>query len=422
MASSYFLDNFCPQYLSKPKTRKVFIVGLPKCGTCSFLHLLRYLGYKTLHYVVDDTFVGKVMSENQKAGKPLMSGLLEGYNAIAQMDFCEDGEFIFPQMSMLDQLVTENPTGLFILNTRDLDSHIRSIIHWQTMLRDLQRFGYIEKTDKMEDTVRAVGGWILHHQQTVRQLFQEQYPNVRFLEVRIDSPNVNDQLKAFLECPKLSFPKVNLSPTRHMHQIKIRYHDLLLKETDKVILLGLPCAQEDIVIKTIARTQPFLSITQRVLEDGTSLGKAMQQRFQKKEDLLSDTSNIFAGLDVLELGVSIWPQWTMLDTLLKQYPTAIFILNRREDVEKHAQDILNSRNTKGEKYSDLFLVEDVPQFRHDNRMHPVYVARWIRKTHERILDRLGSAQVSFLDVDMDGDDASVKITDFIATCVSRTQE
>lgn len=432
---NYFLDHYCPNYFLKPKTRKVFVIGFPKCGTVSFHRLMIFLGYKSAHHMVQDEHVGKLMKENHQKGLPLLSGKLEQYNAFTQMDFCTATDSVYPQIEFLEQLIKEHPDGYFILNTRNLDGHIKSILNWENFAKDLEKNGHFQLGKTLEDHVKAIGSWILHHQQRVRQLFQQKYSKVSFLDLQIDREDVEDQLKAFFECPKLTFPHHNnsrlhrysklpsyasltststvssntnvvekqSSESESQVQVSSSSSGVSLRTDKKVIVLGLPFAKEDAIVRLARRAS--LTFALHNSNSGIPLATIMSENAKKRRPLLQDDHltdvNVFVGLEHFETGASVWPQWTMVETLIKQYPNATFVLNKRK-VEEHADAIMASTNEKGEKYFNLFLSEDVPGFRHDNRMHAVYVSRWIQKHYNTIKDLFKKyPNAKLVEIDMD---------------------
>lgn len=442
---TYFIDNYCPQYLLKPKTRKVFIVGLPKCATISFHHTLTFMGYKSAHHIVNDEYVGKIMLENHRQGKPLTSGKLEKYNAFTQMDFCDRTESVYPQMTLLEELIKQHPDGYFILNTRDLDGHISSILNWETFAQDLERNGHFKLGRTLEDHVQAVGKWILDHQEKVRKTFAETYPNVSFLELRIDDAEVEDKLKVFFGSPKLMFPHLNHNRVRR-HRNVISYNDvssnnktapqsvsqtakgatttsligdvpLVSQSSDlKVIVLGLPRGKQEAILR-LARKLSLTSVHQRT-KTGTPLATIMKENAQNHRNLLEGEElsnvNVLTGLELFEKGTSEWPQWTLIKDLVTQYPNAKFILNKR-NVTEHIDAIMSSTNDHQEKYFNLFLSETVPGFRHDGRLHPVYLSRWIAKYYAMIESVFQShPDVAFLDVNMDDPSSHRQISSFLA--------
>lgn len=201
-----------------PKKR-VFIVGLSKCGTTSFHTLFCNLGYNPAHYRISPTqSIASCMLENKERELPLMTGELSRFNALSDIGFVNLLGCNVQRMDILEQLIYENQDAQYILNTRDLDAHIRSIIKWKNFASGLSKLGHFDY-EQNDDTMNVyeIGKWILTYNQCVRRIFTSKYPHVSFLEVAIDSEDVSTKLKAFLqcECDDVEFPALNSSNHTH---------------------------------------------------------------------------------------------------------------------------------------------------------------------------------------------------------------
>lgn len=486
MPSTFPYEKYCVQYFMKPKDHKVFLVGLPKCGTASFHHLFQYLGYKSIHHKVNrqPLYTGHIMKANHANGKPLVSGeVLEKYQAFSQLDSAENDDFVCPQRDMLVQLIQENPTAYFILNTRDIDKHIASVMNWdgQSKVRTLDRLGIVPMTLSEAENVRAMGDWIEGHNQYVRTVFTEQFPNVKFMEVRIDDPKINETLRDFFGCSKLFFPHSNMTRVSHRERISYAEAKKLTASPTKapsvakssteasaslnvtppsaiqpktptlsavqakkatttttpspvnnqmkrkkptisgdapIFVLGLVGSKDEILCRVFEKHGiPY--VNRSMYNGAVSLGRLMNQNLHHHRKALESSPlrpfHAFMGLDCMEdaKGASVWPQFSFLGELMKQYPDAHFILNRR-DVTEHAESLMNDVNALGQPYTEIVLKYDVPYFHHDGRVFALYFERWLHAFYGVVQNVFESDKdVHFLDVDMDAPNAANVIEQFL---------
>ncbi len=170
---------------------RAFVIGFPKCGTSSINRALSESGFSPLHHRKGQVAVGSILYRNFYSGRPIFDGL-EAYDAITQADACYSRQDVvfWPQLDcmLLRTIRKQNPGCRFILNTRDIEAHIRSISKWFDYRWHLVNahipglpHGY-----GGEDT--HLRRWILGH-----------YANVRawgfpYTEVRIDGPDAREQL------------------------------------------------------------------------------------------------------------------------------------------------------------------------------------------------------------------------------------
>lgn len=112
--------------------KRIILLGLPKCGTVSFTESLINTGYTAGHWINEKgEHLGKLVHKAWMEGKPLLEYIPE-YEAITQMDYMsiEEGMCIFPQVYNYQLLLKQYPDALFILNYRNIDNHVRSILTW----------------------------------------------------------------------------------------------------------------------------------------------------------------------------------------------------------------------------------------------------------------------------------------------------
>lgn len=192
-----------PSHKSVIANKRIIVVGIPKCGTTSLQQFFLKLGFKSVHYNFKNSLgthhVGQVMEQNKKESLPLLGGALQSFNAFTQMDCCDGRVCTFPQMTMLTDLLEQYPDAYYILNTRNIDHHIHSIMHWSDYAKRLSSFGQFGWTSDPAQNVRAIGDWISNHNRHARTTFSlKKYAHVKFLEIAIDEPDVAKKLCTFL--------------------------------------------------------------------------------------------------------------------------------------------------------------------------------------------------------------------------------
>ncbi len=194
---------------------KIILVGLPKCGTTSFHQFLQKLNFKSAHfragarYVVGETIL-KAKSENL----PMLHYLTE-FDAITEM--ARVGKPIygkscyFPQAEDLQTLYEENQDALFILNSRAVEKHARSMQMFPYYGRLLQRFcpDYLPGNSSMT-TIERYELFISEHNQRVRDFFASK-PESKYVEFKIEDGDVNI-FKPFFDPRDEKFPHAYKSP------------------------------------------------------------------------------------------------------------------------------------------------------------------------------------------------------------------
>ena len=88
----------------------IILLGLPKCGTCSFQSLFISLGYKSYHWVKDwaPDYIGMMIYKNKQNNLPLLNDFCDT-DVITQMDICLSKELSYwPQIVDYKQLYEEN--------------------------------------------------------------------------------------------------------------------------------------------------------------------------------------------------------------------------------------------------------------------------------------------------------------------------
>ena len=194
----------------------VFVLGLPKCGTTTLQHALESVGYGAIHCYAPkpwgptpgDRFIGHLMAEAVAAGLDPLALLPQWVNAVTQMDCwwiegdspeTEQCYAHFPQITMLDSLVSSYPDAKFILCYRSTESWLRSVTAYGPMrriLNDADLPGLPSGVGSDED----LGHWLEEHIERVRHYFEtsELVGALLELELEKDDQFLKDQLSAFL--------------------------------------------------------------------------------------------------------------------------------------------------------------------------------------------------------------------------------
>ncbi len=101
------------------KGTKIFCIGLNKMGTSSLHYAFEMLGFKSVHFVCDKgRNIKKIIRDNNEDGKMLLTSI-EEYDAYSDWNF--------PSTNNLFKVFDKQyPESKFILNTRDMESWVKS--------------------------------------------------------------------------------------------------------------------------------------------------------------------------------------------------------------------------------------------------------------------------------------------------------
>jgi len=158
--------------------RNVIFLGLPKTGTMSLTKAFEGAGYRTAHWQTDSgEYVGYNIRRAFCDGERLLH-YLSDYDVITQMDVCLPEVSFFPQCFLYRDFAYQYPDALFVLNTRDIASQVKSIANWGDMLDRFKKYG-------IEDP----GKFIYSHNNRVRDFFRGR--GIAFLEfdIEVDLPS-----------------------------------------------------------------------------------------------------------------------------------------------------------------------------------------------------------------------------------------
>ena len=190
----------------------IFVVGLPKCGTTTLHHALKSAGYGSVHCYAPkpwgplpgDRFVGQLIVEAVAAGLEPLALLPPWVTAITQLDCwwiegdgakSEQCYAHFPQITLLEKLVSAYPGAKFVLCTRDAGSWLRSVTAYGPMRHiltcaDIQGLPPGKGWD--DDDLRF---WFNHHNERVRDYFAAPEFAGKLVELRLEEDDVVLELR-----------------------------------------------------------------------------------------------------------------------------------------------------------------------------------------------------------------------------------
>ena len=109
--------------MQKSELPKVFVIGHHKIATRSIHKLFRIDGYSAMHW--KGGRIAETMLKNMRMSQPLLEGI-DKANVYSDMEYLHnDGEFFYGHR-LFPILDLQYPGSLFIFNTRNLESWIRS--------------------------------------------------------------------------------------------------------------------------------------------------------------------------------------------------------------------------------------------------------------------------------------------------------
>ena len=193
---------------------KGFVVGFPKCGTTTIHEACVKSGLKSAHWRVRGGYCGKMIYRRYLAGQDPLSDFRD-YDVIAQADVCipTEGLNFWPNLdfALLQTIRRYHPDCCFILNTRNLYSHIASINGWYDMRQsfiDADIIGLPAGYGKREAHLRT---WIQNHYRACREIFANDNKFIELPITRDDS--TRERLQAGLGV-KIDWWGVSASTTR----------------------------------------------------------------------------------------------------------------------------------------------------------------------------------------------------------------
>ncbi|GHC30442.1 tetratricopeptide repeat protein [Aidingimonas halophila] len=186
-----------PSSSQRGKKRKVFVVGFPKSGTSTLQKALEESGYRSAHWKVKEGYVGELMYLGLESHDDPWY-YLSHYDAITQGDVCipSQGLNFWPQLdiSVIEKIRQHHPDCLFILNYRDPDKTVASIMRWGDLGARIESSDIpgLPVGNGDQDELKR---WIENHFKSVRALFEG---SGNFLEIDIESDNARRDLGKFI--------------------------------------------------------------------------------------------------------------------------------------------------------------------------------------------------------------------------------
>ena len=166
---------------------KYFQIGFKRCGTTSLAAFFNRSGIPCAHW--DRGRLGRRMQRNLAEGRPLLEGYDGRYRAFTNMEYVAGREW-FEGFRHYGRLRADYPEGRFILNTRDREGWIRSMLahgaaagaarlehyEWRYGTADPERVADIWRAD-----------WEEHHRAVVAELPAER---LLVFDIETDPPEL----------------------------------------------------------------------------------------------------------------------------------------------------------------------------------------------------------------------------------------
>ena len=172
----------------------IILIGFPKCGTISFQHLFKLLGYRSYHYTKNGQYIGMMIKKNKTENKPLLNDFCDT-DVITQMDVClNKNTSYWPQIIDYEQLHKENLDSIFILNKRDPKALLNSFQNWNELDKRIYKYDpeiVSNKTD--EGFIEFVETFY----KDVENYFSK-YPESKFITFDIENDDVT-KLKKYID-------------------------------------------------------------------------------------------------------------------------------------------------------------------------------------------------------------------------------
>ena len=186
----------------------IILLGFPKTATTSFQELFTKLGYKSYHQMKDHQYIGDIINNNKKQGKPLLSGFSDT-DVITQLDICKSKKLNFwPQITDYKRLHEYYPDSVFILNKRDPKKLLTSFKKWNNLHERFNTYNP-EILSDLDDTTFI--NLVNTHYNNVECFFRD-IPNVKFITYDIEIDNIEKlgkfiDIKNFKKLPLLNKSK-----------------------------------------------------------------------------------------------------------------------------------------------------------------------------------------------------------------------
>ena len=106
---------------------RYFQIGFRKCGTTTLWRFFVENGIPAVHF--DRGNLARRMRDNIEAGRRVMDGYDERFQAFTDMEFTDPTDF-FEGFKCYREIMRDYPDAKFILNTRDRERWLRSMRRW----------------------------------------------------------------------------------------------------------------------------------------------------------------------------------------------------------------------------------------------------------------------------------------------------
>ena len=198
---------------------KFIILGLQKAGTTSFQEYFTKIGLKSAHYIANNEPVAYSIYKAKKEKKPIFY-YLQSFDALTEMNFDSNYRNIFncyyPQIDDFKQILDENPDSVYILNSRDINKQVQSMMKSGTgrsILRNCKNKYLLKDRRYYNNSYFLLHNWIYEHSKFLRSFFSNN-PQYNFIDFSIESGDLT-LLKPYLNLSPLyeniTFPHANIN-------------------------------------------------------------------------------------------------------------------------------------------------------------------------------------------------------------------
>lgn len=207
--------------------QKFIILGLQKAGTTSFQEYFTKIGLKSAHYIANNEPVAYSIYKAKKEKKPIFH-YLQDFDALTEMNYDANYRNLFtcyyPQIDDFNQILAENPEAVYILNSRDIEKQVKSMIksgsgtgyNILTNCKNKYLLKSVPLANRKYHTNPSIllYNWIYEHNKFLRSFFS-QNPQYNFVDFSIEAGDLG-LLKPFLnlttEFQNVTFPHANINP------------------------------------------------------------------------------------------------------------------------------------------------------------------------------------------------------------------
>ena len=188
--------------------RHIFVIGFNKTGTTSIHRLFKGNGFNSVHW--DRNRLAKTMLKNCLNGKAVLHGYDKKYTVFCDM-FYRNKKFFFEGNSLFRELSVDYPDALFLYNTRDIDSWVKSRLNHHRKEQGIPFLDVFKQMLNTEDHDEIVQYWKktrTRFEADIREFFKDKN---NFLELDINDPIFVSKLSKFVgvELDQLHWGKHN---------------------------------------------------------------------------------------------------------------------------------------------------------------------------------------------------------------------